>query len=497
MSIKLPKLKKIGANTHRKKILLLSDDIKFHSGVATISREIVVGLAHKFDFVQLAAALQHPEHGKRIDLSDAINAERNIDDASVVQYCHSGYGNQIVLREVIDLEKPDMVLLITDPRFFGFVFQMEHELRSHYKIPIAYLNIWDQASPFPMWNAPFYASCDLLMSINRGTKVVNKEVLSYNGYQTYDLDLGESPNGTALAYVPHGSSAKYFYKITPESPDWREYKEFEAKVKTQHGVDFVVLFNNRNIRRKQPGDVILAYKLFCDKLPPDTAQRCALFMKTQVTDENGTDLLAVKAAICPKYKVIFSEDIMPTNAMNWLYNASDAVFYMSSAEGFGLAANEGLMTGKVLIAPVTGGLQDQMRFEDENGDWIKFDSEFTSNHRKKYKKCGDWAIPIFPRARQLQGSVPTPYIFDDVCDAEDAANALYEVYNMGKEERERRGNLGSNWVLGSESGMNHVDMCKRMEFAIDHVFTNFKPRQRFEILKSNPKPPISNNGITY
>jgi glycosyltransferase involved in cell wall biosynthesis len=271
--------------------------------------------------------------------------------------------------------------------------------------------------------------------------------------------------------------------------------DFKKRVKDAHGVDFVVLFNNRNIRRKQPGDVMLAFKLFCDKLSPEKASRCALFMKTQVIDENGTDLLAVKAAICPQYKVIFNEDIMPTNALNWLYNASDAVFYMSSAEGFGLAANEGLMCGTMLIAPVTGGLQDQMRFEDENGDWVKFHADFCSNHRGQYKKCGEWAIPIFPRARQLQGSVPTPYIFDDVSDATDAAEALYTVYNMMPEERQRRGEIGRNWVLGDESNMGSVNMCKQMERAIDHVFDTFKPRTAFEIIKTQAHKPITNNGV--
>jgi hypothetical protein len=242
----------------------------------------------------------------------------------------------MVLRDVIDLEHPDMILMITDPRFFGFVFQMEHEIRCNYKIPIAYLNVWDQASPFPMWNAPFYSACDLLMAINRGTKVVNKEVLSYCGYPSYDLDANEPVNGTALAYVPHGSSVRHFYKQTPESPDYANYLDFKKRVKDAHGVDFVVLFNNRNIRRKQPGDVMLAFKLFCDKLSPEKASRCALFMKTQVIDENGTDLLAVKAAICPQYKVIFNEDIMPTNALNWLYNASDAVFTCQVPKGLDL-----------------------------------------------------------------------------------------------------------------------------------------------------------------
>ena len=48
----------------RKKILLLSDDLRMHSGVATMSREIVVGTAHKYNWFQLGAALKHPEIGK-------------------------------------------------------------------------------------------------------------------------------------------------------------------------------------------------------------------------------------------------------------------------------------------------------------------------------------------------------------------------------------------------------------------------------------------------
>ena len=54
-----------------------------------------------------------------------------------------------------------------------------------------------------------------------------------------------------------------------------------------------------------------------------------------------------------------------------------------------------------------------MRFEDENGDWIKFDSNFCSNHFGTYKKHGKWAIPVFPSNTSVVGSPKTPYIFDD------------------------------------------------------------------------------------
>ena len=52
----------------RKKILLLCDDIRLHSGVAHIAKEIVVNTAQHFNWVNVGAALNHPEQGKMFDL---------------------------------------------------------------------------------------------------------------------------------------------------------------------------------------------------------------------------------------------------------------------------------------------------------------------------------------------------------------------------------------------------------------------------------------------
>ena len=50
--IQLPKLRKIDPNRpKKKKILLLSDDLRMHSGIATMSREFVIGTAHEYDWV--------------------------------------------------------------------------------------------------------------------------------------------------------------------------------------------------------------------------------------------------------------------------------------------------------------------------------------------------------------------------------------------------------------------------------------------------------------
>src|SRR3990167_2062886 len=132
---------------------------------------------------------------------------------------------------------------------------------------------------------------------------------------------------------------------------------------------------------------------------------------------------------------------------------------MSSAEGFGLGTCESLMAGTMIIANVTGGLQDQMRFIDENNNPIQFTKDWGSNHDGRYIRCGEWAVPLFPIARSLVGSIPTPYIFDSRCLWEHATEALKEVYAMGREERKRKGALGREWTLSNESMMSSGWMC--------------------------------------
>jgi hypothetical protein len=52
----------------RKKILLICDDIRVHSGVATVARELVLNTAQHFNWVNIAGAINHPEKGKRFDI---------------------------------------------------------------------------------------------------------------------------------------------------------------------------------------------------------------------------------------------------------------------------------------------------------------------------------------------------------------------------------------------------------------------------------------------
>ena len=99
------------AQKDRKKILLLCDDIRMHSGIGNMGKEIVLGTAHHFNWVNLGAALKHPDDGKAFDLSEQVNKEVEIEDAYVRLIPSSGYGDVKKIRELIKVEKPDAILL--------------------------------------------------------------------------------------------------------------------------------------------------------------------------------------------------------------------------------------------------------------------------------------------------------------------------------------------------------------------------------------------------
>ena len=169
--------------------------------------------------------------------------------------------------------------------------------------------------------------------------------------------------------------------------------------------------------------------------------------------------------------------------MNYLYNSVDGVILISSAEGWGLALTESLLSGTPFIANVTGGMQDQMRFIDNEGNWFTPSIDIPSNHRGTYKKCGEWALPVFPTSRSIQGSVPTPYIFDDRCDTDDVAKQIMNLYKMGKEKRKEIGLKGSEWARSDEAGFTHEHQAKRISKHIDKLLETWEPREKFEFLK--------------
>ena len=456
----------------RKKILLLCDDIRMHSGVATMAREFVVNSSHRFNWFNVGAAVKHQDKGKILDLSSDINKQLGIEDADVKIMPNDGYGDAQLIRKLLKSEKPDAIFIFTDPRYWVWLFDLEREIRN--KIPIIWLNIWDEF-PSPKYNENYYDSVDALLSISKQTKLIN------------ELVLGEKGKSKVLEYIPHGIDSDVF---RPLSEDDKEFAEFKKGVLGDKEYDFVVYFNSRNIHRKRPGDVLLAYRYFCDLIGKEKAKKCALIMHTAPVDQHGTDLNAVKAALCdPEYvNVFFSASRISPNQMNGMYNIADVTMLISSNEGWGLSLTESMLSGTMIVGNVTGGMQDQMRFVDEKGEWFTPSSDIPSNHRGTYKEHGEWAVPVFPNNISLAGSVPTPYIFDDRCTPEAAAEALKQVYDMPAEERKAKGLKGREWAMSNEAGFTAKIMSDRVANAIDKTLENFTPRNRYDIIKVEDKP---------
>jgi glycosyltransferase involved in cell wall biosynthesis len=295
---------------------------------------------------------------------------------------------------------------------------------------------------------------------------------------------------TIVTYVPHGIDTDMFQPITSTHKDWGRFTQENLIIRANNPNKFIVAWNNRNIHRKHPGDVVLAYKHFCDlvlKNGGDPKEDCLLLMHTQPVDSNGTDITAVVSELCSEYPVMFSDKVIPAQGLNILYNISDVVINMSSNEGFGLSTAESLSAGTPIIVNVTGGLQDQCGFINPKTEkYFTADDyvEVKTLHRKEEWSMiqhGEWVKPVWPSNISLQGSVPTPYIFDDRADFREVGQKLYEWCKTSKEERKNAGLKGREYIMNPDVGMSRKLMCERIVESVEGCLQNFTPRNHYEL----------------
>ena len=400
----LPKLNKV-SEVKKKKIVIFSDDLRMASGVGTMTREFVMGTLKDFDWVQVGGAIKHPDAGKLVDMNDLVRKETGVEDANLRIYPVNGYGDQKMLRYIMKEEKPDAVMIYTDPRFWTWLFQMEHEIRQ--VCPIFYYNIWDDL-PYPRWNEPYYESCDLIMNISKQTHNIVQNVCQNKPRTDWDS-----------TYIPHGINEKLFYPVKNKK-EILEMNKMRSELFGGDDIKFCMFYNNRNIRRKLTSDTIMAFREFAYSLPEEERKHVAFVLHTQPVDQNGTDLPAVVQEMCPDLNIIFSTNKLESKHLNYLYNIADVTINLASNEGFGLGTCESLMSGTPIIVNVTGGLQDQcgFRLKDKHITYQDYKDIHSLHDWRKWEHnkdltWGEWVKPVWPKSRSLQGSPPTPYIFDD------------------------------------------------------------------------------------
>ena len=456
----------------KKKILLLSDDLRMASGIANMSKQLVLGTVDKYDWVQLGAAIKHPEAGKIFDLNEDVRKQTGVEDANVKIYPFDGYGNPDVIRQLLMMEKPDAILHFTDPRYWIWLYEIEHEIRQ--SVPLFFYHIWDDL-PDPKYNRDYYESCDWIGCISKQTYGITKRVWSWDKEKHWT-----KPEDWQVSYVPHGIRSDIYKPV--EVP-----KDFKQRIFGDKEYEFVLYWTNRNIRRKQPIDVMLAFDKFREALPEEKRDKVVLVMKTRPVEEHGTDLIKTAEHLMPDANIIFVDEKLKEEELNYLYNLADVTIMLSSNEGFGLGTAESVMAGTPIITTVTGGLQDQCGFR-ENGtgklltaeDYLEIGS-LHDKHKKASVVWGDWVKPIWP-VRSTTGSVPTPYIFDDRVDFEDVSPLIMDWYKTPKEDRKSAGLKGRKHFMG-EGKLSREAMCDALVEGMEGAFENWKPKQKFKLIE--------------
>lgn len=404
----------------KKKIFLISDDIRATSGVGTQGRFLVEGLIKtgKYSVKQFGGALHHS------NLSP-VKMDPYGDD--LVIFPVNGFGDKMQIRSFLSTEKPDVMILFTDPRFFMHIFEMEDEI--HQICPIIYNTIWDNY-PVPRFNHPLYDSCDQLNCIN---KVVYDSIVS--------MGLADKAK-----FIPH-TLPEGMYKPLSDYEALRYKKMLFGEERADH---FMPIFVSRNAKRKQPGDILNAWSMFLKRLQErEGHKKATLIFHADPNDQEGPNLYEMIEMLGINDNVFISKQKIEFEKMNILYNIADVNILISSAEGFGLSILEAKSAGTPSIVQKTGGMTYQV-----------YDAD-------KKRELG---IILEPDVTSLVGSQLVPYIYDDYLNWKTIGDAFWKAYKWKPEEKAKL----KEWCLEDvKARFVYSDMINSWDKSIEETIERF------------------------
>ena len=316
--------------TKKIKVLTLGDHPLSPSGVGSQTKYVCEALLNsgKFEIISLGGAIKHQNY-------TPIRVEPYGDDWKIIPI--DGYGTPEMIRSILRTEKPDILWLMTDPRFYGWLWQIENEIRP--LVPMVYYHVWDNY-PYPYFNRKFYESNDKIASISKVTDDIVRNV---------------APS-VSCTYVPHAVNGDIFKPLTQE----QKQKVREDSLPEGDREKVIFFWNNRNARRKQSGTLIYWFKEWLDKT--DNHDKAQLIMHTEPKDPHGQDLdhIIKHLGLNVSRQVLLSVKKIPPEHLAGLYGMVDCTINISDAEGFGLATLESLSCATPIIVNMTAGLQEQV-----------------------------------------------------------------------------------------------------------------------------------------
>ena len=372
--------------------MVLSDHPLSPSGVGTQTRYFIEAMLKtgKYRFICLGGAVKHQNY-----TPIQVNPYPN----DWVIYPVDGYGTQDMIRGMMIKHKPDILWFMTDPRFYGWLWEIENEVRD--VVPMVYYHVWDNY-PYPSFNNSWYRSNDAVATISKVTSDIVKTVCP---------EVEET-------YIPHMINTNIFKKQDENAV--LKFKQ-EALKASDTSDKLLFFWNNRNARRKMSGSLIFWFKEYLDQVGHDKA---FLLMHTDPVDPHGQDLVAILSELgLNQGQVLLSREKIPPEQLAMIYNMADCTLGISDAEGFGLSTFESLACETPIIVNMTGGLQEQVT---DGKDWF--------------------GIGIEPASKAIIGSQEVPYIYEDRISENQFLDAMIKLYNMSDDERTALGSAGREWT---------------------------------------------------
>jgi glycosyltransferase involved in cell wall biosynthesis len=316
-----------------------------------------------------------------------------------------GFGDKAIVPS-FEEEKPDVLFLYNDlPVTYSVLKLLEHCKHKDYKV-ISYLDIvykWEDVEKFNYIKTKIDT---LYVFLN-----------CWKEHLVNDLKFDESKVEVLL----HGI----------ETNDFKKLDTIESKKKLGFNEDdFIVLNLNRNSYRKQWFITIQAFIKFLIKtdMNPKVKLFCSCILKT----DDGFDIEKLVITECMKHNLdpqnILNNHIFhnPTalfsseEKINLIYNACDVGINTTCGEGFGLTNMEHGILGKPQIVSGVPALKETL---------------------------GKHAIIIEPKIKMTMSNFESHGGEFELCDSQDFANALFNVYNFYSESENLKNHIQEkyNW----------------------------------------------------